>query len=125
MQNKRISELPSTGEIRATDLLITSEYDGVGGYVSKNINGFDVSQSLRLLAPVLWTVDLMSSLSVNIYAPYLLSIDTVVNLVNSPSVTILYGGAPYTLGTPIGGGVLINITVSTAAVLNLNITQII
>jgi hypothetical protein len=124
MQNKRISELGTTGTIAASDLLLTSEYNGTA-YDSRNITGQDAAQSLRLLAPVLWTVDLMDSTSIDIYAPYTMSIDTVVNLVNAPTTTILYGGAPYTLGDYIGGGVLINITVSTAAVLNLNITQII
>lgn len=123
MQNKRISELASTGTIHYNDLLITSEYNGVG-YESKNITGFDAAQSLRTLAPVLWTVDLMDSTSIDIYAPYAMSIDSVVNLVNSPTTTILVGGISYTLGTTIGGGNLINISVSTASVLNLNITQI-
>ena len=124
MQNKRISELATTGTIQASDLLITSEFNGVS-FDSKNITGQDASQSLRLRAPVLWTIDLMASSSIDIYAPYTMSIDSVVNLVNSPTTTILYGGVPYTLGDYIGGGVLINISVSTASVLNLNITQII
>jgi len=124
MQNKRISELASTGEIRANDLLITSEYDGVGGYLSKNINGFDASQSLRLLAPVLWTIDLMSSLTIDIYAPYVLKIDSVSNVKNSPSTTILKNGSAYTLGTSIALGDKITISVSTASVINLNVTQL-
>lgn len=124
MQNKRISELASTGEIRATDLLITSEYDGVGGYASKNINGFDASQSLRLLAPVLWTIDLMSSLTIDIYAPYALSIDSVSNVKNSPTTTILKNGSAYTLGTSIALGDTITISVNTASVINLNITRL-
>jgi hypothetical protein len=124
MQNTRISELATTGTIAASDLLITSEYNGVS-FDSRNITGQDAAQSLRLLAPVLWTVDLMDSTSIDIYAPYTMSIDTVVNLVNAPTTTILVGGVSYTLGSYIGGGVLINITVSTASVLNLNITQII
>jgi hypothetical protein len=123
MQNKRISELASTGEIRANDLLITSEYNGVD-YDSKNITGFDASQSLRLLAPVLWTIDLMSSLSIDIYAPYALSIDSVSNVKNSPTTTILKNGSAYTLGTSIALGDTINISVSTASVINLNVTQL-
>lgn len=123
MQNKRISELASTGTILANDLLITSEYNGVS-YDSKNITGADASQSLRLLAPVLWTIDLMSSTSVTIYAPYALSIDSVANVKNSPTTTILKNGSAYTLGTSIAIGDTINISVSTASVINLNITQL-
>jgi len=123
MQNKRISELTSTGSILANDLLITSEYNGVS-YDSRAITGFDASQSLRLLAPVLWTIDLMSSTTIDIYAPYALSIDSVVNVKNSPTTTILKNGSAYTLGTSIAIGDTINISVSTASVINLNITQL-
>ena len=123
MQNKRISELASTGSILANDLLITSEYNGVD-YDSKNITGFDAAQSLRLLAPVLWTIDLMSSLTIDVYAPYVLSIDSVVNVKNAPTTTILKNGSAYTLGTSIALGDTINISVSTASVINLNVTQL-
>jgi len=123
MQNKRISELASASGISANDLLITSEYNGVS-FDSKSITGFDASQSLRLLAPVLWTIDLMDSTSVDIYAPYALSIDSVANVKNSPTTTILKNGSAYTLGTSIAIGDTINISVSTASVINLNITQL-
>tara|TARA_R110000868_G_scaffold35931_1_gene128128 strand:+ start:2001 stop:2372 length:372 start_codon:yes stop_codon:yes gene_type:complete len=123
MQNKRISELASTGSILANDLLITSEYNGVD-YDSKNITGFDAAQSLRLLAPVLWTIDLMSSLTIDVYAPYVLSIDSVANVKNAPTTTILKNGSAYTLGTSIALGDTINISVSTASVINLNVTQL-
>ncbi len=123
MQNKRISELASASGISANDLLITSEYNGVS-FDSKSITGFDASQSLRLLAPVLWTIDLMSSTTIDIYAPYALSIDSVVNVKNSPTTTILKNGSAYTLGTSIAIGDTINISVSTASVINLNITQL-
>lgn len=123
MQNKRISELASTGTILANDLLITSEYNGVS-YDSKAITGFDASQSLRLLAPVLWTIDLMSSTSVTIYAPYALKIDSISNVKNSPIITILKNGSSYTLGTSIALGDTINISASVASVINLNITQL-
>jgi hypothetical protein len=123
MQNKRISELASASGISANDLLITSEYNGVS-FDSKSITGFDASQSLRLLAPVLWTIDLMDSTSVDIYAPYALSIDSVANVKNSPTTTILKNGSAYTLGTSIASGDTINVSVSTASVINLNITQL-
>jgi len=123
MQNKRISELATTGSILANDLLITSEYNGTS-FDSRCITGFDASQSLRLLAPVLWTIDLMSSTTVDIYAPYALSIDSVANVKNSPTTTILKNGSAYTLGTSIASGDTINVSVSTASVINLNITQL-
>lgn len=123
MQNKRISELGSTGTILANDLLLTSEYNGVS-YDSKNITGQDAAQSLRLLAPVVWTIDLMSTLTITVYAPHAMSIDTVSNVKNAPTTTILKNGSAYTLGTSIALGDSIDVTVSTAAVVNLNITRL-
>lgn len=123
MQNKRISELGTTGTIAASDLLLTSEYNGTG-YDSRNITGQDAAQSLRLLAPVVWTIDLMATLTITVYAPHAMSIDTVSNVKNAPTTTILKNGSAYTLGTSIAIGDSINITVSTAAVVNLNITRL-
>lgn len=122
MQNKRISELGTTGTIAASDLLITSEYNGTG-YDSRNITGQDAAQSLRLLAPVVWTIDLMATLTIDVYAPFAMQIDTVSNVKNSPSTTLQKNSSAYTLGTSIAIGDKITITVSTAAVVNLNITR--
>jgi hypothetical protein len=123
MQNKRISELGTTGTIAASDLLITSEYNGTG-YDSRNITGQDAAQSLRLLAPVVWTIDLMATLTIDVYAPFAMQIDTVSNVKNSPSTTLQKNSSAYILGTSIAIGDMITITVSTAAVVNLNITQL-
>lgn len=123
MQNKRISELASTGTIATSDLLITSEYNGTG-YDSKNITGQDAAQALRLLAPIVWTVDLMATLTIDLYAPHAMQIDTVSNVKNAPSTTLLKNGSAYTLGTLIALGDQITVTVSTAAVVNLNITRL-
>jgi hypothetical protein len=123
MQNKRISELGTTGTIAASDLLITSEYNGTA-YDSRNITGQDAAQSLRLLAPVVWTIDLMATLTIDVYAPFAMKIDTVSNVKNSPSTTLQKNSSAYTLGTSIAIGDMITITVSTAAVVNLNITRL-
>ena len=123
MQNKRISELSSTATITSVDLLITSEYNGTS-FDSRAITGLDAATSLRLLSPIVWTIDLMSSSSVDVYAPYALQINLVSNVKNSPTTTILKNGSAYTLGTSIAIGDTINISVSTASVVNLNITQL-
>jgi hypothetical protein len=123
MQNKRISELSSTGTIADVDLLITSEFNGTT-YDSKNITGLDAAASLRLLSPVVWTIDLMSTSSVDVYAPYALQIDSVSNVKNSPTTTLQKNSSAYTLGTSIAIGDKITISVSTASVVNLNITQL-
>ena len=123
MQNKRVSELTEITLLESSDLLLASEYNG-STFDSKKITGENIAISIRSLAPVLWTIDLMSSTSVDIYAPYALSIDSVANVKNSPTTTILKNGSAYTLGTSIASGDTINISVSTASVINLNITQL-
>ena len=72
---------------------------------------------------IVYTVELIDALTVNFYAPYDLKINTVSNILNSPSTTILDDNAAYTLTNTIAAGSKITVTVNTAAVINLNITK--
>jgi hypothetical protein len=65
----------------------------------------------------------MDVLTVDFYAPYDLKINTVSNVLNSPSTTILDDNVAYTLTNTILAGSKITVTVNTAAVVNLNITK--
>lgn len=76
-----------------------------------------------LMSEVL-TVDFMTGLVVEIYAPNDLKINSVSNIVNAPTTTILVGGSPYVLGDTISTGSLIRISVSTYSVINLNILNL-
>lgn len=62
-------------------------------------------------------------LTVNFYAPYAMTIDSVTNVKNAPTTTILVNGSAYTLGTAITLGSLITATVSTASVIRFNCTK--
>jgi len=73
------------------------------------------------LNSVTWTIDFTSLLTVTIYAPFNLAINTVTNIVNSPTTTILVNAAPYTLTNPILQGNTITISVNTAGVINLGV----
>ena len=74
--------------------------------------------------PVEWVVDLMLAVTTDIYAPYDLSIETVTDIKNSPTTTLLVNGGAYVLGTGIVLGDKITVTVSTNAVVNLSIKRI-
>lgn len=60
--------------------------------------------------PLLWTVDMMNALSVDVYAPYSMKITTITDIFGTPSMTIDVNGAPYTLGTTIVTGDKITFT---------------
>jgi hypothetical protein len=65
-------------------------------------------------------------LTYSFYAPYAMKINSVTNVLNSPTTTITttVGLTPYTLGNTITIGTLINITVSTSSVIRLNILTV-
>ena len=71
-----------------------------------------------------YTVELIDALTIDIYAPYDLKINSVTNILNSPTTTILVGGSAYTLGNTITTGSKITVTVSVAAVVTLNINKV-
>lgn len=74
-------------------------------------------------AGIIYTVELIDALTVNFYAPYDLKINTVSNVLNSPTTTIQDDNVAYTLTNTILAGSKITVTVNTAAVVNLNITK--
>ena len=69
-----------------------------------------------------WTIELIDAQSVNFYAPYDLTIESVTNVLNSPTIQIKDDNVNYTLGNSIVVGSKITINASTASVVNLNIT---
>jgi len=71
------------------------------------------------------TVECMDALTVDFYAPYNLKIQSVTNILNSPTTTLKDDGATYTAGggATIASGSKITVTVNTAAVVTLNIIK--
>ena len=67
---------------------------------------------------------MIDALTVDFYAPYDLKINSISNVLNSPSVTLQDDGAAYTLTNTISIGSKITVAVNTAAVINLNITKV-
>jgi len=71
-----------------------------------------------------FTIELIDALTTDFYAPYNLSIGSVTNILNSPTITIQDDGVAYTLGNTIASGSKITITANTASVVTLNATRI-
>jgi hypothetical protein len=88
-----------------------------------NGNSLEYNGTLWVNRGIFYTVELMDALTVDFYAPYDLKINTISNILNSPTTTILDDGAAYTLTNTIAVGSKITVTVNTAAVINLNITK--
>lgn len=73
---------------------------------------------------IIYTIELIDALTVDFYAPYDLKINTVDDVLNSPTTTIEDDGAPYTLTNTILAGSKVSVTVDLAAVVNLNVEKV-
>ena len=72
---------------------------------------------------LVYTIELIAALTVDFYAPYNMKINSVTNILNSPTTTIQDDNVAYVLGATIAAGSKITVTVNTASVVNLNITK--
>ena len=99
--------------MNTTNSAVTLVSDGSNWYIN---NENDTS--------VLWTIELIDVQTIDVYAPYDMSINTIDNVVGAPTITITDDAVAYTLGNTIAEGSLINITASVASVINLNIEQL-
>jgi hypothetical protein len=79
--------------------------------------------SPEYLNPV-FTVELMQTLSTNFYAPFNLEIDSITNILNTPTTTLLVNGLTYSLGGSMSAGATISVIASTPSVINLNTTRL-
>jgi hypothetical protein len=100
--------------------VFSCDIDILGNIYSGGTNLLDIFSGFNSI----WTLDFTDGvLTTTLYAAYNLTIDSVTNVLNSPTTTITVEGLPYTLGNPITLGESIEVTVSTGSVINLNITQ--
>jgi hypothetical protein len=111
MADSTISGLTAAGTLTGTE-----EVAIVQSSSTKKTTVRDMAE--LVIAPI-YTVDFMSSLITIFYAPIAFSIDSVTDLVNSPTTTILVNDASYTLGVAISAGDKITVSVSTNAVVRL------
>ena len=101
------------GTLEATTLVKT------GGLATQ----FLMADGSTSLADIIFTIELVDALTVDFYAPYNLKINTVTNVFNAPTTTILDDGVAYTLTNTIAIGSKVTVTVDTASVVNLNIVK--
>jgi hypothetical protein len=88
------------------------------------INWSSVADTHTLNIPIKYTIELVDALTVDFYAPYNLSIGSITNILNAPTITIQDDGVAYTLGNTIATGSKITITASIASVVTLNVTRL-
>jgi hypothetical protein len=88
-----------------------------------NGNFLEYNGTLWINQSLVYTIELIAALTVDFYAPYNMKINSVTNILNSPTTTILDDNVAYTLTNTIAAGSKITVTVNTAAVVNLNITK--
>ena len=98
------------------NVLITSAQSG---------DSLEYDGSLWVNAGIKVTVECMDALTVDFYAPYNLKIQSVTNILNSPTTTLKDDGVTYTAGggATIASGSKITVAVNTAAVVTLNIIK--
>jgi hypothetical protein len=121
------------GEIHAAHLIhgrnntdFKVQAKGTGDLIleTSNTERLKITDTGNLIFNFFYTIELMAALTVDFYAPFNLKINSISNLVNSPTTTILDDGAGYILGNTITAGSKITVTVNTAAVINLNTIQV-
>jgi len=110
----------ASGTIALTSQLLNTNLTSPANGDSLEYNGSQwVNKGIK------FTVECMDALTVDFYAPYNLKIQSVTNILNAPTTTLKDDGATYTAGggATIASGSKITVTVSTAAVVTLNIIK--
>lgn len=88
-----------------------------------NGNFLEYNGTLWVNQGLVYTIELIAALTVDFYAPYNMKINSVTNILNSPTTTIQDDNVAYVLGATIAAGSKITVTVNTVSVVNLNITK--
>lgn len=116
---------PASLTIDANGFLISgniAEYDAdySASYTNRSLVDKEYVDGLSSI----FTIELMDYLSVDFYTPFDLQIDTITDLVNTPTTTLAVNDVSYTLGTSITIGSKLTVTLNTAGVINLNTTRL-
>ena len=82
-------------------------------------NYYTSGETDDLFTNSIWTFDFMTDLTIDIYAPFNIKINSVTAIVNNPTTIITVNSNPYSLGDTITTGSLINVTVDINSVINL------
>jgi hypothetical protein len=110
-------------DLNGNDLLNVNQITDSLGNFGNNGDVLQSNGSSVEWQGIVFTVELIDALTVDFYAPYDLKINTVTNILNTPTITIDDDGVAYTLTNTILAGSKITVTASVAGVVNLNITK--
>lgn len=111
----------ATGQVEISEAYTLPLTDGTANQVLKTDGAGNTSWTTQT---TIFTVELIDVVTLDFYAPFNMTIDSVTNLVNVPTTTLLDDGVAYTLGATIIAGSKVTVTVNTAAVINLNATKL-
>ena len=88
-----------------------------------NFNSFNINSVLYVKKEG-WTIDFLDALITSFTAPHDMSIDSITNIKNSPTITILLNAVAYTFGDAIVTGDRITVSASIPSVVTLNTTRV-
>ena len=125
-EDNHLSQIITTFSTGLTSLNgITAQVQNLAvGQSGSVVNWSSVGSTHTLNIPIKYTIELVAALTVDFYAPYNLSIDSITNILNAPTITIQDDGAAYTLGNTIAIGSKVTVTASIASVVTLNVTRL-
>ena len=125
-EDNHLSQIITTFSTGLTSLNgITAQVQNLAvGQSGSVVNWSSVGSTHTLNIPIKYTIELVAALTVDFYAPYNLSIGSITNILNAPTITIQDDGAAYTLGATIAVGSKITVTASIASVVTLNVTRL-
>ena len=125
-ENNHLSQIITTFSTGLTSLNgITAQVQNLAlGQSGSVVNWSSSVDTHTLNIPIKYTIELVAALTVDFYAPYNLSIASVTNILNAPTITIQDDNVAYTLGGTIAAGSKITVTASTASVVTLNVTRL-
>ena len=94
-----------------------------GAITSTSLSSTTVSATTIYVQNEPWTIELIDAQTLDFYAPYALNINSITNILNSPTISLKDDGVAYTLGNSIASGSKISVSANTASVITLNITR--
>jgi len=100
---------------------LSGYFQNTGGTITGNVNVVGTISATTITAQnESWVIELMDGLTVDFYAPYAMKINSISNVLNSPSIALFDDGASYTLTNTISIGSKITVSANTASVILLN-----
>lgn len=94
----------------------------ITGVTGGDVLQYNATTSQWVNSPAYWTIDLMDESSVEFYTVQATKINSITNIVGSPTITIADDGSPYTLTNTIASGSKVTVTSDIPSVIKLNIT---